>query len=138
MLRKIFAVAGTSAVLVLGAPVAHAAGGDPAACENFARPIIISQGYDPLHLDTDGDGIACEHNPGEPVKTDLYADLRGTDGPTSPAPTVTVTKTESPREQLPATGATDVFHRHPVRSIALGALIVVFGGALVFAVRRKR
>lgn len=110
---------------------------DPVECENFARPIIISNGYDPLHLDTDGDGIACEGNPGEPVKTDLYADLKGDEVTPGPTATRTVTATPADDGELAATGSGNVITRHPVRSIGVGVIVVGAGGALVLASRRR-
>lgn len=135
MIKQLTASGAVLAAVILPAGAASAAGGDPAACDNFARPIILSQGYDPLHLDTDGDGIACEHNPGEPVKTDLYADLRG-EGDTNPQPSVTVTAT--PTGELAKTGSGNVITRHPLRSIGLGVVVVGVGGGLVLVSRRRR
>jgi len=130
MIRQfITGVALTAAFLI---PSAHAVAvdGDPAECVNFARPVIISQGYDPLHLDTDGDGIACEHNPGDPVKTDLYADLRGLEeGDSNPLPSLSGTLSE--------TGPSDVITRHPLRSIGLGMVLAGTGAVLVLVTRRR-
>jgi hypothetical protein len=131
MIRRIITGAVAAAALVLGAPVSHATV-DPEECQNFARPVIISDGYDPLHLDTDGDGIACEGNPGEPVKTDLYADLRG-EGDTSTPP---ASPSETPT--LAHTGDENVVTRHPVRTMALGAVVIGTGLGLILVFRRKR
>jgi hypothetical protein len=142
MIRKILVTAGTAAVLVLGVPAAHATV-DPEACQNFASPVIISNGYDPLHLDTDHDGIACEGNPGEPVKTDLYADLRGEDPSaspstsTTPSPSTSETITPGDSPTLAHTGAGDLVTRHPLRSIGLGVVLVGAGAALVLVTRRR-
>jgi hypothetical protein len=129
---KQLAVSGAVLTAVFVPAVSASATVDPEACQNFARPIIISDEYDPLHLDTDGDGIACEGNPGEPVKTDLYADLRGEGDTNTPA----ATPSASPSE-LAHTGAGDMIHRHPVRSIGLGVVLVGAGGALVLVTRRR-
>lgn len=131
----IIAAAGAAGALMISAPLAHATV-DPEECQNFERPIIISDGYDPLHLDTDGDGIACEGNPGEPVKTDLYADLRGTDVPSQPTATKTVTAT--PSGELADTGSGNVISTHPLRSIAVGVVVVGTGAGVVILVRRKK
>lgn len=134
---KQFAVSAMIAGAVIVPAASASATVDPEACQNFARPIIISDGYDPLHLDTDGDGIACEGNPGEPVKTDLYADLRGESDTPSPTATKTVTATPSDEGELAATGSGNVITRHPVRSIGLGVVVVGAGGALVLVSRRR-
>jgi hypothetical protein len=137
MIRQLAASGAVIAAVVLPASAASAAGGDPAACDNFARPIVLSQDhlgrkYDPLHLDTDHNGIACEHNPGDPVKTDLYADLRGETDTASPS---AVPSAASPT--LAHTGGGDVIHRHPVRTLGAGAAAIGVGTALVLIVRRR-
>ncbi len=129
---KQFAVSAVIAgAVILPVSAASAAGGDPAACANFSRPVIIGQGYDPLHLDTDHDGIACEHNPGDPVKTDLYADLRG-EGDSNPQPSLS----PSAAPTLAHTGAVEVIQRHPLRMIAASAVLVGVGAGLVLVRRR--
>jgi hypothetical protein len=130
MIKKL-AVSGAVIVSVLLPVSAAHATVDPEECQNFASPIIISQGYDPLHLDTDGDGIACEGNPGEPVKTDLYADLRGETSTPSATPS-------SAAPTLADTGAGNMITRHPVRSIGVGVVLVGAGAGLFLVTRRRR
>lgn len=131
MIKALLVTSGaTIALTVFAVPAAHAA--DPAVCSNFGAPVVISNGYDPLHLDTDHDGIACEGLPGKPTKTDLYADLRG-EGDTSPQPPL-----PSAPPTLAHTGSGDVIQRHPLRVMGVaGALIVVGGGAFVVVRRRQ-
>lgn len=124
MIRTALAVSGAAVAVVLAAaPGASAV--DDRDCSDFATPVIIVNGYDPAHLDADHDGIACEDNPGEPTTTDLYADLRD-EGDSNPLPT------------LADTGPSDYIHRHPVRSIGIGVVIVAAGGGLVLVSRRRK
>lgn len=114
---KILCMSGAVVVAsVLAAPVVMAA--DDLDCSDFASPVVISDGYDPLNLDADGDGIGCESNPGEPVKTDLYADLRGS-------------------EELADTGAGDMIQRHPLRAYGAAGLLVIGGTATIIVVRLR-
>lgn len=126
MIKQLVVSGAIAAAVIIPASAAHATV-DPEVCQNFARPIIISNGYDPLHLDQDGNGIACESNPGEPVKTDLYADLKGDEPSATPSSTPT----------LAHTGAGDLIHQHPVRSIGLGVVLVGAGAGLVIVARRR-
>jgi hypothetical protein len=135
-MNKQFAVTAMTAAAVILPVSAASATVDPEACQNFARPIIISNGYDPLHLDTDGDGIACEGNPGEPVKTDLYADLKGDEETPGATPSPSSTH-PSDEPTLAHTCAGDLITRHPVRSIGVGVVLVGAGGALVLVTRRR-
>jgi hypothetical protein len=138
MIKQLVVSGAIAAAVIIPASAAHATV-DPEVCQNFARPIIISNGYDPLHLDQDGNGIACESNPGEPVKTDLYADLRGEDPSATPSatPSSTPTGTPSASPTLAHTGAGDLIHKHPVRSIGLGVVLVGAGAGLVLVARRR-
>lgn len=132
MIKALFVTSGAAvAFTALAVPAAHAA--DPAVCKNFGAPVVISNGYDPLHLDTDHDGIACESLPGEPTKTDLYADLKG-EGDTNPQPSLT----PSAPPTLAHTGTGDVIQRHPLRVMGAAGALVVVGGAAFVVVRRRQ
>jgi len=120
-IKTVLAPAGIAAVLLaVSAPLASAA--DDRNCSDFASPIIITNGFDPAHLDADYDGIGCESNPGQAVRSDLYADLRG-EGDTSPDPS------------LAATGAGDVVQRHPLRAIGAAGLSIGAGTITILVVR---
>jgi hypothetical protein len=118
---KALATAAAGAALVLGTAGTAAAGPADLDCSDFSHPVVISQGYDPAHLDADGDGIGCEGLPGPATTTDLYADLRD--------PSATPT--------LAATGFNDAVRRHPLRMMGAGIVLVAAGGVLVFVTRRK-
>jgi hypothetical protein len=127
-MRRLLALAGAAAIIGLGAGSANASHtGDDRNCSDFPHPVIISNGYDPAHLDGDGDGVGCQGNPGDPVKTDLYADL--SDGASSATPTAT--------PELAETGAWGPAE-HPVRWMAAGGALIVGGGAAVAVTRRKK
>jgi hypothetical protein len=114
---KSLSVAGIAAVaLVVSAPAAVAEYDRD--CSDFASSVVIVNGYDPLNLDADNDGVGCEGNPGEPVTTDLYADLRGDD-------------------QLADTGAGDLIQRHPLRAYGAAGLTILAGALTVTVVRRR-
>lgn len=125
-MRKFLAAVGAAAIVGLSAsPVLASPLGD-LDCADFESPIIISQGYDPFNLDADNDGIACESNPGEPVLTDLYADLRGdTAAPVEPS------------EELAHTGAWGPAE-HPIRWMTAAAVAIVGGGVAAGAGRRMK
>jgi len=124
MIPAVLAASGAAAAVVL-ATAAGAVAADAVNCSDFASPVVIVNGYDPAHLDADHDGIGCDDNPGDPVTTDLYADLRD-EGDSNPPPS------------LAATGPADYVHRHPVRSIGVGVVLVAAGGGLVLAARRRK
>lgn len=113
---KIYAVA-ASAVAALAVSAPLAAADDDRDCSDFSAPIVITNDYDPFNLDADNDGIGCEGNPGTPVTTDLYADLRG-------EPT------------LAATGSGDLIHTHPIRTLGVAGLTIGAGVITVLVVRR--
>jgi hypothetical protein len=117
MIKQAACAAGVAAMISLSG-VATASAADDRDCSDFASPIIIVNGFDPDHLDADGDGIGCESNPGEPTTSDLYADLRG-DDPT-----------------LAATGG-NIIERHPIRAYGAAGLLVLGGAATVIVVRRR-
>lgn len=121
-IQNVLAAAGITALLCLaGAGTASAA--DDRDCSDFASPVVIVNDFDPLNLDADNDGIGCESNPGTPVTTDLYADLRG-EGDTDPQPS------------LAATGTGDLVHTHPLRTIGVAGLTIGAGVITVLVVRR--
>jgi len=124
-MRKGLALSAAAAVIILGASSAVATPSDSLNCDDFETPVVISNGYDPSNLDADGDGIGCEGNPGAPVRTDLYADLRGE----SPAATVE-------RPSLAHTGAWGPA-THPVRWMGTSGALLIGGAAVVIAARRK-
>ena len=119
------ALSASGAAVAVVLMAATAAGADAVNCSDFATPVVIGHGYDPAHLDRDGDGIGCEDNPGAAIAYDRYADLRD-EGDSNPPPS------------LAATGPTDYIHRHPVRSIGVGVVLVAAGGGLVLAARRRK
>lgn len=114
MMRKAFVAATVAGMVALGGGVAVAAPGD-LDCKDFESPVVIVDGFDPNRLDRDGNGIGCESNPGEPVITDLYADLSG--------------------GELAETGWGP--GEHPVRWMATCGALVVGGLATVAITRRK-
>lgn len=120
MLRKTLTLSGAAVIVALGGGVAVA--DDTLDCSDFETPIIISEGYDPFDLDRDGDGVGCEGNPGEPVRTDLYADLSG--GASS----------QSPKPELAQTGWGP--GEHPVRWMGAAGVALVGGAGLVLAARK--
>lgn len=107
------------AALSVSAPLAAAA--DDLDCSDFASPVVITNDYDPFDLDADNDGVGCEGNPGTPVTTDLYADLRGED---------------APEATLAATGAGDAIQRHPLRAYGAAGLTIGAGVITILVVRR--
>lgn len=115
--RAALMIGGVSAVFMISVPVVSAA--DNRNCSDFASPIIIVDGFDPDRLDADGDGIGCESNPGAPVTSDLYSDLRGQDDST-----------------LAVTGG-NIIERHPMRAYGAAGLAVVVGAATIIIVRRR-
>ena len=119
-IRKAFVAAAAIGMLTLGAGTASASDLD---CSDFETPVTIVNGFDPNRLDRDGNGIGCESNPGEPVTSDLYADLSGGDATATPTP------------ELAETGWGP--GEHPVRWMATCGALVVGGLATVAVTRRK-
>ncbi len=114
MIKTLALTGSVAAAVIMSAPVAFATDLN---CSDFASPVVIVNGFDPDHLDADGDGIGCESNPGQPVTSDLYSDLR------DPA--------------LADTGVADLVHRHPVRTMGAAGLLVGAGVAVVVVARRR-
>jgi hypothetical protein len=115
--KKIYALVALLACMFVLVLVSPASAADDRDCSDFASPVIITDGYDPAHLDADHDGIGCESNPGRPVAMDVYSDLRD--------------------PVLAHTGAGDVVQRHPVRTIGVAGLLVAGGTATLIVVRRR-
>lgn len=115
--------AGVAVLLSLTAVGTAGAAGDQD-CSDFATPVIISHFYDPDHLDADGDGIGCEGNAGDAIVYDRYSQLSD-EGDSAPQPS------------LAATGAGDLIHTHPVRSIGAAGLTIGAGVVTVLVVRRR-
>lgn len=128
-MRRLRALAASAAVVaavsVGGLSGTAYATGDVLNCSDFETPVKIVNGYDPNNLDRDQDGIGCEDNSGDAIAYDRYSDLKS-EGDTAPKPT------------LAKTGAGDLIHKHPVRSMGAAGLLVVAGaGGMVLARRRK-
>lgn len=121
-MRKAFVGVTVAGIVALGGGVAVAVPGD-LDCSDFETPVTIVNGFDPNRLDRDGNGIGCESNPGEPVTSDLYADLSGGDATATPTP------------ELAETGWGP--GEHPVRWMATCGALVVGGLATVAVTRRK-
>jgi hypothetical protein len=135
MIKQLAVSGAILAAVILPASAAHATGyGPDADCSDFSTPVKIVGGYDPAHLDNDHDGVGCEDNAGDPMAYDLYANLKGDEPSATPSSTPTGTPSASPT--LAHTGAGDLIHKHPVRSIGLGVALVGMGGLITFVARR--
>lgn len=119
-IRNAACAVGAAAVLGFAGTGSASAADADLDCKDFATPVIIVDGYDPDRMDEGGEpGIGCESNSGSPL---VYAEYTadGSDGLV-----------------LAETGAGDLVHTHPLRTIGAVGLTIGAGAAVVIAVRRR-
>lgn len=122
-LRALAASAAVVAAVSVGGLSGTAYADSTPDCPQVNHQVDTSAG-DPWNLDRDHDGIGCEDYAAPPETLQQLGLVVGDS--TTPKPT------------LAKTGAGDLIHKHPVRSMGAAGLLVVAGaGGMVLARRRK-